>query len=97
MDEGVVDDPVHDAGPLQHGEVPVGGALGESGAAIEELRDRERLGSVAEELDDRAALVRVALAVGAQPVGRRGVEGSVDRDLRMVTIARRAPASARRR
>ena len=67
-------DAVDDAGPLEHGEVPVGGALGQARLALEELRDRQGLVDVDEQVHQRPALRRVALAVVPQPARRGGVE-----------------------
>ena len=67
-------DPMHHAGPLEHGEVPIGGALGQTRMALEELRDGEGLVDGLEQVDQRAALRRVALAVVAQPACRGRVE-----------------------
>ena len=73
-------DAVDDAGPLEHGEVPVGGALGQPGLAFQQLGDREGLVDGHEQVHQRPPLRRVALAVVAQstrPPWRGGPGSSV--------------------
>ena len=49
-------DAVHHARSLEHGQVPVRRALGQAGLALEQLRDRQRLVDLRQEVDEGAAL-----------------------------------------
>jgi len=54
--------PSHHPGLLERGEVPVDRALFETGAAREDVRDRDRAPRVGEQLDQSPTLRRVPLA-----------------------------------
>ena len=88
------DDAVHHTGPLEHGEVAVGGALRQPGLPLEQLRDRERLLDLGEQVDERAPLRRVALAVVAQAIGGGGVDGRRSSVVRVVVEDQGALADA---
>jgi hypothetical protein len=68
------DDAMHNAGTLQDREVPVHRTLRKLGPPLEELRNAERLLGIPEDVDKGAAPRRVALVVGAKPLGRNGVK-----------------------
>ena len=67
---GVVsrEQPMHHAGLLEDGEISIGGALGETGAAVEEFGHGERSIGTAEGVDEGASIGGVALSVLLQPL-----------------------------
>ena len=65
----VGDDPVHDAGLLEDDEVAVRAALRQPASRREDLGKGERAGGLAEDVDDRLAISRDALADATEPRG----------------------------
>jgi len=60
------DHPVHDAGLLEHDEVPIHGALWQAARPTRQVRGRHWVPRLAQSSDERAALRRVALTDGAK-------------------------------
>lgn len=60
-------DPVHDAGLLEHDEVPVGAALGETVLLTQDLGDGEGAVRGPENADQRHSLGRGALVHASEP------------------------------
>ena len=67
-------EPVHDPATLEHGEVAVGRALGERRVVGEQLGDGEGPGGLVEQPHERPPARGVALPVGPEALGGRGVQ-----------------------
>ncbi len=66
---GVGDDPVHDPGRFQHGQIAVRGTRRQRGRVTLDLGDRERAIGTGEYVDERGPGRRHALAVGSESAG----------------------------
>ncbi len=67
------DDAVDDSCLFEDDQVPVDRALGEVGAALEDLGDRDRPAGLVENLDQRSPVGGEALSDGVQPQRRGGL------------------------
>ena len=92
------DDPVHDAGLLEHHEVAVHRALREAAAGLEDLGDRQRAGRLGERGHQRLPVRSEALTDAPEPLGddRAHVVGAL-RHACNVPEANRGPASGQYR
>ena len=70
------DDPLHHAGPLEHGEVAIDRTLSEPVVAGDDFRDGQRRPGRRKDLHEPLAVGRIPLAVVAQAAGRDPVEFS---------------------
>ncbi len=59
--------PAYHAGVFQSAQVAVDGRLGEVVAAAQDVRDRERVRGIRQDVYQSASLARVPLAAGPQP------------------------------
>jgi len=67
-------DTVHDTGLVEHGQVPVGGALGKRGACRHQLRGGQGSLGVREGLDELPPTSGIALLDGVQAASDSGVD-----------------------
>ena len=86
----VGDDPMHDAGRLQYGEVPVHRRLGQLAGPVEHLGHGEGPAGIGEEHDERAAAGGVALTITTESHGRNGVQVVHVVGVMVVVVRRRA-------